>query len=247
MIYLETLEGKQFDLSQCGLRPLKLEIDSLSPRNEIELIEGQHGHIDIETTYDARTMRVFFLLEASDKVEFLKLRNEIYRLFNGKTYFYLIETRLPDRQWKVRSVSKFIPDKANAITAIFTVELVSATPFSESVNLVEYKYSNNFSFNNIGDESIDLRTQNETEIEFKGVSNGLSIRNKTTGDIWSYKGTITANDIVLLKGIRSTINGQSIFGQTNKKIITFAPGWNDFGILGATDFTLTIRTRFYFI
>jgi phage-related protein len=247
MIYLETLEGKQYDLSQYGLRPLKLEIDSLSPRNEIELIEGQHGHIVIETTYDARTMRVSFLLEANDRFEFPQLRNEIYKLFDGKTYFYLIEIRLPDRQWKVRSVTKFIPDKANARTATFTIELVSASPFSESINPVEYKYTQNFSFNNIGDESIDLRTQNETEIEFKGGSDGLSIHNKTTGDIWSYHGSTTAADVVLLKGIRSTKNGASIFGQTNKKILTFAPGWNDFEILGSTDFNLTIRTRFYFI
>lgn len=112
---------------------------------------------------------------------------------------------------------------------------------------MEYKYNKNFSFHNIGDEVIDLRAQSETEIEFNGVSNGLTIRNKTTGDTWSYSGSTTANDIVLLKGIRSTKNGESIFKDTNKKILTFAPGWNDIEVSGATDFALTLRTRFYYI
>lgn len=247
MIYLESLDGKQYDLSQYGLTPLKPEIDSLSPRHSSETLEGRNGHIDTEMTYEGRTMRVAFVLTATSIVEYTLLRNEIFKLFDGKTYFHLIEKRTPNRRWKVRSTTRFTPEKLAPSVATFEIELQSSSPYAESINKNEYVYNSKFSFSNIGDIFIDMREQNETEIEFKGASTNLTIRNKTTGDEWKYTGSTTANDVILLKGIRATKNGTSIIKNTNKKIITFAPSWNDFEILGSTNFTLKIRTRFYFI
>ena len=59
--------------------------------------------------------------------------------------------------------------------------------------------------------------------------------NKTTGDVWQYMGTSNLNDEIVLEGIRSTKNGLSIFRDTNKRLITIAPGWNEFEIKGAPD------------
>src|SRR5699024_1306520 len=73
------------------------------------------------------------------------------------------------------------------------------------------------------------------KITYKGNSENLRIRNLTTGDEWAYNGTTNTSDVIVLEGIRSTKNGLSIFRQTNKRLLTLAPGWNEFEIVGAPD------------
>jgi hypothetical protein len=72
-------------------------------------------------------------------------------------------------------------------------------------------------------------------ITFAGASTNLAIANTTTGDTWSYTGTTAAGDTLKLDGVRMLKNGVvSVFGATNRKLITLAPGWNNFTVTGAT-------------
>jgi hypothetical protein len=83
-------------------------------------------------------------------------------------------------------------------------------------------------------------------ITFTGASTNLQIKNLTTGDVWAYTGTTTASNTIKLDGIRSLKNNTSIFANTNHQVITLAPGYNDFQIVGATgSFTISFSFRFY--
>jgi hypothetical protein len=61
-----------------------------------------------------------------------------------------------------------------------------------------------------------------------------------------YTGITGVNDTITLDGIRSLINGVSVFRQTNKKVLSIAPGWNDFEITGASEFLISFDFRFYY-
>src|SRR5690554_7861270 len=88
----------------------------------------------------------------------------------------------------------------------------------------------------------------DIKITFKGASDGLSITNTTTGDVFVHNGQTNANDTIELEGIRMLKNGESIFRDTNHRLITLETGYNDFVINGATEgeFEIIFEFRFYY-
>jgi phage-related protein len=244
MIRLFDKEFREYPLDDYGVKCLLFNVESLSVDFVSEKISGRDGIVILDNETNERTFQAEFIFTSE---EYHKSRNELFRLFNAKKEFYIVDTREPEKRWFVRVSGVFSPEKANFRTGSFPITFISSSPYAESINKAEYKHTSNFSFNNIGDVAIEMVEQTETEIEFVGTSDNLTIRNTTTGDEWQYNGTTTGSDAVLLKGVRSTKNGVSIFGNTNKKLLTFAPGWNDIEIEGATDYSITIRTRFYYI
>lgn len=238
--------GDVFSFSEFGVKTLDLVVSSLSPRNLREEVEGSHGFVDLETTYDGRTLLGSFILEAPSTEEYSPARNKVFKLLNSLEPFYLEDSREPDRKWLVKVNNPFSFDQVLKY-GFFEVEFLSPSPYAESINQVAHIHTDNFTFNNIGDVEIDMVTQQETEIEFRGLSQGLTIRNNTTAQQWRYNGSTNEDDVICLKGIRSTKNGISIFGQTNRQVFKFVPGWNNIEILNAEDYELTIKTRFYYI
>ncbi|TCJ01573.1 phage tail family protein [Cytobacillus praedii] len=268
MIFIDSLNGYRYDLMSLGIHPLKLIPDSLSPRHESEVLEGMDGHIDIVTTYEGRTLSASFFIESLDGYDFNQLRNQVYGLFNGKSYFYVIDVKEPKKRWKVKTATKFTVDKLSRIAGTFDLALVSPSPYVESIGTTldeltfdkekwqvgqglvlenpEYVHQlSTFKIFNAGDVTVDS-CQMPLKIIFKGESTNLQIKNLTTGDTWAYTGITGVNDTITLDGIRSLMNGVSVFGQTNKKLLSIAPGWNDFEIMGATDFLISFDFRFYY-
>lgn len=120
----------------------------------------------------------------------------------------------------------------------------------QGLTLEEPKYAHNttaFRIFNAGDVAVDPRDM-PLEIIYRGKSNGLEIKNNTTSDVWKYNGTSSDTENIFLSGIRSSKNNQSsIFKDTNKKLITLAPGWNDFTLSGTIGtFLISFEHRFYY-
>src|SRR5690625_1353199 len=180
-------------------------------------------------------------------------RDEVYSLFESTEPFYVIEKRKPGQRWLVRIEQPYSPEQIRKY-GLIDVELIAFSGHAESIgttlqsatfeNLkdmpVTYTdYENihavKFKVYNAG-KKIDPRSIHDyLKITYKGNSENLRIENKTTGDVWQYMGTSLLNDTIILEGIRSTKNGLSIFRHTNKRLITLAPGWNEFEISGAPD------------
>jgi phage-related protein len=260
---LETIDGVRYDLSDFGLKLLTFEIDSLSTRVESEFLDGRDGHIDIETLHEGRSLRASFLMRAENHLDYIPLRNEIFRLFNSRNHYYLINPNEPKRRWKVKSSSKFSLEKISLKTGKLDLSFQSQSPYAESVsstlnpndyfqvdtkNPIQYSFDEaSFSVWNDGDVDVDPR-EVPLKIIFKGESNGLIIRNITTGDEWKYNGTTLATDSLVLDGIKSSKNGLSIFGATNRKLLTLNPMWNDFEVLGTNGpIEISFDFRFYYI
>jgi hypothetical protein len=240
--------GEEVNMFAYGLSGLKIVIPSPSYRVNTEQIDGQAGELIVEKVLDSRLLDAEFSVKASDYVSSLDLRDQLYEVFGNGHHLFIVDTNQPYKRWKVHA-NDWTPDRINRTASKIKISLLAESGTAETINVLEKTFiTSTFRFENEGNVLIDPRSHFETEIMFKGASSNLRIRNLTTGDEWSWNGSTLANDVILLKGVRSLKNSVSVFKHTNKKLITLAPGWNDFEIIGATGgFELNIRSRFYFL
>lgn len=231
-----------------GLLGLRLQIPSPSYKTLSQEIDGRGGISITDRILQQRNLTADFITITDNYKESILLRDRLYRLIGNGKQFFVAETEVPSKRWRVY-LDGWTPERKSIQHHTFSIPLVCEKGFSETLNIINRTYTtSSFKFNNEGDIAIDPRTTPEIQIEFSGASNDLTIRNKTTDEEWSWTGTTDSGDTILLSGIRSLKNGSSIFSQTNKKLLTITPGWNDFEIVGASNgFTLTIKTRFYFL
>jgi hypothetical protein len=253
---VQRLNGAIYDMGEMGIIVNSFNIESPSPIHYREKIEGIDGDIDLGTEYGPRKINARLTMVADD---FPLLQKEVFRIFDSRESFYLLPDEMPGKRILVKSDSPFMISRSGSIGE-FELNFTSTKSYFESIentlNMViaqisgntiqKYKHATStFEILNDGDETIDPRRY-PLLIEFKGASTNLQIKNLTTGDTWTYTGTTTASDSIKLDGIRSTKNALSIFRDTNRKLITLAPGWNEFQIVGASGaFEISFDFRFY--
>jgi phage-related protein len=261
---IQRIDGTLYNLADYGMQTLDFQVDAPVPRIQSEEIDGRDGLIVTDATYEGRSMRASFYVRVEEGGEFALRRNEIYRMFASREAFYVIDSREPNKRWLVRS-NGFSIDQLASNKGRFNIEFTSPSVYAESMlttldpsvaaaqftnygsRLVAYTHTTStFEIFNDSDIAIDPRV-NSLRITFKGDSADVLIRNITTGDEWQYNGVTTQADTVVLEGIRALKNGASIFRDTNRRLITLAPGWNDFEVLGASDFEISFDFRYYTI
>lgn len=267
-ITIERLDGTQYKLSDYNISIIDFKVDSPSPRFYWETIDNRNGLIDMGTNYAERTLRGAFEFVAEDFLDFPLLRNEIFRIFDSREVFYLIDDREPGKRWLVKA-NGYSPDQLIASRGKFDVDFISPSSFAESIGTTldpltfdlevwqtgqgltldetMYTYSTtSFQIYNAADGvTIDPRDL-PLIITYTGASTNLQIKNLTTGDTWTYTGTTVAGDTLKLDGVRSLKNNVSVFGNTNHNLITLAPGYNDFQLIGTSgSFTISFDFRFY--
>ena len=244
---LYDVNGNQINVESIGLFGLKLRVPAPSYTKVTETLDD--GRIIIlDKHLNPRSLVAEFMTKANNYKDSVRLRDDLYELLGQGSEIFIGEVDVPGKRWRV-DLEDWEPERINRRVSKIDIPLFCASGVSESVNLIKKKYNSSaFLFKNEGNRLIDPRKQNETEITFKGASTNLTISNNTTGDVWRYNGSTTLSDIIKLKGVQAFKNDSSIFGQTNKKLLTIAVGNNDFTVSGASgDFELTISTRFYFL
>lgn len=246
-------------------------IPSPTVRHETEEMVGVDGAINTGTTYDVRTMTAQCKMTAVDAYDYELLRNELFRVMDSKEAFYIVRDIEPGKRWLVKYNGSYsLTQKAQR--GKFDIEFISFYPYSESVGgtmdpftvdselwqvgmgLIDddesqiYTHTKtNFRIYNAGDVEVNPR-KHDLLITFKGPSTSLKIKNTTTGDEWSYSETTASGDTIKLYNIKSLKNELSIFSKTNRKLITLAPGWNDFVISGTTGaFTISFDFRYRYL
>jgi Phage tail protein len=245
-IIIERLDGTQYSLADYNISVRDFIVDSPSPRFYWETVENRDGVIDLGTDYDGRTLRGSFFMSANDFLDFPLLRNEIFKIFASKEPFYLIDDREPGKRWYIKANTFSL--KQVITLGEFDIEFFSPSAYAESVKPTSYTFTTtSFRVYNAGDITIDPRVL-PLKITFTGASTNLTITNETTGDTWQYTGTTVGGDTITLDGVRSLKNGASIFGNTNRQLITIATGWNDFSVVGTTGaFEISFNFHFYYL
>jgi hypothetical protein len=240
-------------------------IPSPTPEHIIDSAEGQHGEVYLGTTLKGRKVTGTFLASTNDPSEFDLYRDKLFRVFNSLEPFYIIRDLQPSKRMKVVVDSvidiEYLTPEDGEFTLDFTihsvfVESIGTTlspgdleglPQVETEELVQYVFNEpSFFVWNNGDVLVNPRKQ-ELKVIFTGASENLKIRNLTTGDEWAFTEATSEADTITLDGIKSFKNGISAFGLTNRKLITLAPGRNDFEIVGALEpFLISFDFRFYY-
>lgn len=107
--------------------------------------------------------------------------------------------------------------------------------------------SNTFNVLNGGNVKIDPRCM-PLKIMLKGVfGSSVTIRNNTTGEIFTFNRPLASNDALILDRISYLKNGIHVTGLTNKKLISLAKGNNSFSITGGTVASISFEFPFYYL
>ncbi|MCT6925318.1 phage tail domain-containing protein [Metasolibacillus sp.] len=264
-------DGSKINLLDAGIRVMEFEPESLDNRNESHNINGG-GYGITNQGYNTRYIDATFKMQNYDLTDYVLSRRVLFNLFGSGEDFHIIDTKEIGIWWYVRNDNKFSL-RRTVKNGMFSVKFVCVTPYAQSrgscIDLQNHKEwdkdlwswgmgidwdktysyehsSNHFSIENIGNALIDPR-QHELEITVKATaSQYLQITNQTTGDVYKYGGTLTANDTLVLKGIQTLKNGLSVFRDTNKKLITLAPGQNIFTVEGGTIQSIAFNFRFLY-
>jgi phage-related protein len=268
---IQYLDGSIVDLHEKNLWVSSFRILSPSPEHVTEKVEGTHGSILLGTTLKERKITSKISIEAVDAIDFDLYRDEIFRIFNPLKKFYIIRDLQPGKRMKVSVANEFDIDYVSLEDGEFDIEFVIHSVFLESIGdtlstpmsfdseawqfgqgLIadDIKYvhtTNTFSIYNAGDIGIDPRYF-PLEITFTGASDKLGITNLTTGDYFEHKETTVVGDTILLDRVKAYKNGVSILGQTNRKLIRLAPGWNQLAVSNVlSDFEIKFKFRFYYL
>lgn len=267
---IQYLDGTVIDLHEDkNLWISSFRIHSPSPEHITETITGRHGSIRHGTTLKERKITSEISIEAVDPIDFDLYRDEIFRIFNPLREFYIIRDLQPGKRMKVSVANEFDIDYLSLEDGEFSIEFVIHSVFLESIGTTldefifdsnlwqigqgliaeDLKYVHNsstFKIYNAGDYEVDPRIV-PLEITFKGSSNQLKIINQTTGDSFLYNGSTTPEDMIVLDRVKTFKNGISILGDTNRKCITIAPGWNEFIVTGASGIEIKFNFRFYYL
>ena len=270
MLTIETLDGIKYNIEEYGMRVIDFQIDAPSPRYVTETAEGRDGDIDLGGTYGPRSIRAKFKVKAVDTHDSQLLRNDIFQLFFSHKTFYLISKYEPGKRWKVKTAASFTPSRINHVMSEIEVNFVCNDTYAESIPTTlslkewdadlwqwgmgieweDYNYThtdNNFVIYNAGNVTIDPRFMDLKITINAFAAEYLEIKNTTTGDVWRYNQAANIEDTLIIDGIRTTYNGLSVFRDTNKKLITLAPGENNFEISGSTYFTMKFEFRFKYL
>ncbi|HDR6300247.1 TPA: phage tail family protein [Bacillus cereus] len=267
--------GKEFVISSSeDMQVLNFLPPSPFYNVQYEKIDGRHGEIEVGGSFDARdNIRSQILFYPKDIWDFYLFRDEIFQLFNSQEPFYIITNREPGKRWKVRVANAYeVEPQAFGQYGELNIVFKSASAFCESIGTTmddftfdsniwqmgqgliaeDIKYTHNttsFRIYNAGSATINPRSI-PLKITYTGRSANLTIKNVTTGDIWSYyKGTAFPDSQLILDGVKAYIPGVgSIFKDTNWGLIRIRPGWNDFILSGAIgNFKIEFDFRFHYL
>ena len=256
--------------SDYGLTCLKFRPQSVTHNHLTETIENSDGVIHTGTTYGSREIQTSFLQEGYSHIDLQLLIDELNMLFATKEPIYLIDSRQPGKRWKALVNSTYDIDYVNLQTNKFDINFSSLMPYCESVGTTLDPFTFDSDLWQVGmnlpsdRELIYKHTTGRFEIYnagvfldprkisfrilFKGASENLTIKNITTGQVFSYNGRSNAEDTILLDRIQHFKNGSNIFSYTNHKFISLLSGWNQFEVSGVKgSFEIIFDFRFYYL
>lgn len=254
--------GQVWDCDELGFLTRKFLPQSLQQRQQRqEAVGSSNGHIYIPqaTSYDGRLIDWDLLIKGVNYQHYLLKRTEFLALICGKDEFFAYTKYEPNKLWKVTVPNAFqIPGIAHYAGEAQLI-LESSSPYAYSrgtlddrfdfsgiwqfgMNIpvmpdeIKYKHqTRRFIIWNLGHAPIDPNKINEDlKIIYQGASNGLRITNETTQTSWQYNGSTSSNDRVVIEDVFSYKNSQPIFPDTNKSVLTLAPGPNQITLTGTS-------------
>lgn len=264
------MNGEVIDVTKNGVHWLSHVIPSIDVEHNIEDVDGRDGGVILNTVFKQRTILVRLLYEVMDIQDFYLLRDEMNSLLVTKQSFYVTFKEEPYRRWKVRLAQQF-EMTPNPDMEVYEFQLLTDNIFGESIATTRtprewdvdlwawdgalnwdeedsfIHNTNNFTIKNLGTAPVNPK-QSELEIIVKGnFASNFTLRNKTTGDTYILNRGLSNSDTLIINRVNSFVNGTSVFGQTNKRLINLTAGVNEFEVLGGQIESIEFNFRFLFM
>lgn len=269
-IFVERKDGTIYDLDSLGFKVLTFDPPSTNWVHSYQQ-QGQYGTTLIDTKADALTIPLSLVITAHDVYDLELQRLELKKILDSSESFYVYSDRIPHLRWEVVADSFQFPQTSNFWRATASINLVCPSGFAESrattldilsydvdkwglgMNIphgtnLRYTFKNERSFRVYNASNIDLLADDKpVQIIFKGnVSNKLTITNKTTGQTFEFSRSLNTGNTLILDGLIPIEDDMQMYYASNHGFIDFKKGWNEISVAGASDFTISFKTRFYY-
>lgn len=232
------------------------------------------GDITLGKKRNSRNIQARFFYKSRDFLDYKMLRDELFAVLDPLETFYIVDTQIPGKRWKVE-VDSYEPERITGQVAEVAVTLYSSKPYSESIgttmdeetfnaqmrhygvgalpgaSVEDYIHgTSTFAIHNAGSVDVDPR-QSELLITLTSISatsSVLTLTNNTTGDVWKYTGTFAVGSTITIDRTKSKKNGTNIVGDTNLQLINLAKGINNFTVTGLTgNFEIKFEFRYLYL
>lgn len=218
-------------------------------------INGIDGVLPGQLTFSPFKLVLRFSYKAVDMDDYLLFKTKMRGVLFKRTPFYINHSKMPGKKYAVVSESNTIEDLTSTF-GTFEVSYLVYKGYSESVNTTDEEFlfdsswqfenglpldfnptyhhsTNQFTIWNGSSDTIDPRMKHELKIQLNLDSvEGFEIVNYTTGDIFKYYKSISRDSNFVLDGVYAYKNSNRVGIDTNRGILTLAPGRNEIRIKG---------------
>lgn len=269
-ILIERQDGTIYDLGKMGFGVVSFNPPSANWQHTWQQVGKYHTSLinsEVQQTSIPLVLDAFAIDNYDMELQRLMLR----QIFMSDDYFYVISMRTPYLRWKcvaeafdmtqldnyhkLKSVSITLDcidgfAESTATTQMpFTYDSGSWGLGENLPNGVDIPYTfSTPSFKVYNASIIPLRAEEHPfTLAFQGtVPNTLIITNATTGQTFVLNRSLTSSDTMELVGLVPIVNGSQDYGASNHAYLDLAVGWNEFEISGASNFTISFDTHFYY-
>lgn len=229
--------------------------------NSLE-IKGTDGVMMGPSTFGPFKLILRFSYIGEDITDYKLVKTKLRNLLYQRNPYYVVHSDMPGKKYAVYCENNAIEDLTSKF-GTFEITFQVYKGYSESLYKtdqyslmsdkwqfesgvmpdadIKYKHTRQkFSIYNGSSDTINPRMRHQLQIWIRLKTNtGFKLVNKTTGDVFEYKGKLETNQSFLIDGAYPYIEKERCGRLTNHGLITLAPGYNDFEIWGTvSDFEI---------
>ena len=269
-ILIERQDGTIYDLGKMGFRVVSFNPPSAKWQHTWQQI-GKYRAILTNSEAQQTTIPLVLDAFATDNYDMELKRLMLRQIFMSDEFFYVISVRTPYLRWKcvaeafdMAQLSNFHKLKNVSISLVCLDGFAESTattqtPFTYDSNSwglgenlpngvdIPYTFTTP-SFKVYNASIIPLRAEEHpVTIAFSGVvTSSLHIKNVATDQEFILNRSLNSSDSLIIAGLVPIVNGSQDYGASNHAYLDLAVGWNEFQITGATNFTISFDTHFYY-
>lgn len=229
--------------------------------NSLE-IKGTDGVMMGPSTFGPFKLILRFSYIGEDITDYKLVKTKLRNLLYQRNPYYVVHSDMPGKKYAVYCENNAIEDLTSKF-GTFEMTFQVYKGYSESLYKtdqyslmsdkwqfesgvmpdadIKYKHTRQkFSIYNGSSDTINPRMRHQLKIWIRLKTNtGFKLVNKTTGDVFEYKGKLETNQSFLIDGAYPYIEKERCGRLTNHGLITLVPGYNDFEIWGTvSDFEI---------
>ena len=250
---------------------LDFKEEDVESRINLQEISGVDGGLLSPISFAPFNLVLRFVYSGSDIKDYHLLKKKMRSILYTREPFYIVHSDMPSMKYAVITDSTAIEDlygRNGTFEVTFTVfkgyseSLYETNQYSNTSDKWQFgndtiinddiKYKHNSSefkiFNGSSDTIAPFPHRHKLIIKINvDAPSGFKLINKTTGDVFEYKKSITKNKQIVINGIYPTIDGNRVGINTNHEWLTLSPGFNDIEIAGENISNPTVEFIFPFI